>query len=108
MAAEPSFDPNAFLRIGADETITMIVNKSEMGQGVYTSIPMLIAEELECDWSRVRAEPAPVEPVYNNPVTGIQMTGGSMSVKTEWDRMRKVGARGSNDAHRRCRETLEG
>ena len=62
MAAEPPFDPNAFLRIGADETITMIVNKSEMGQGVYTSIPMLIAEELECDWSRVRVEPAPVEP----------------------------------------------
>ena len=92
MGAEPSFDPNAFLRIGADETITVIVNKSEMGQGVYTSLPMVIAEELECDWDRVRAEPAPVEPVYNNPLTGIQMTGGSMSVKTEWDRMRKAGA----------------
>jgi isoquinoline 1-oxidoreductase subunit beta len=92
MAAEPSFDPNAFLRIGADETITVIVDKSEMGQGVYTSLPMVIAEELECDWNRVRAEPAPVDPVYNNPLTGIQMTGGSMSVKTEWDRMRKAGA----------------
>jgi isoquinoline 1-oxidoreductase beta subunit len=92
MAAEPLFDPNAFLRIGADGTVTMIVNKSEMGQGVYTSLPMLIAEELECDWSKVRVEAAPVDPVYVNLQTGIQMTGGSMSVKVEWERMRKVGA----------------
>jgi isoquinoline 1-oxidoreductase beta subunit len=91
-AAEPSFDPNAFLRIGTDGTVTMIVNKSEMGQGVYTALPMLIAEELECDWSTVQVEAAPVEPVYVNPLTGIQMTGGSMSVKTEWERMRKTGA----------------
>ncbi|MGA2403588.1 MAG: xanthine dehydrogenase family protein molybdopterin-binding subunit [Syntrophobacteraceae bacterium] len=91
-AAEPPFDPNAFLRIDTDGTVTVIVNKSEMGQGVYTSLPMLVAEELECDWSKVRAEPAPVNPVYVNPLFGIQMTGGSMSVKTEWERMRKVGA----------------
>jgi isoquinoline 1-oxidoreductase subunit beta len=92
MANDMAYYPAAFLRVGTDETITTMVNKSEMGQGVYTSLPMLIAEELECDWSKVRVEPAPVEPVYNNPVTGIQMTGGSMSVKTEWDRMRKAGA----------------
>ena len=91
-ANDMTYYPAAFLRIGADETITTIVNKSEMGQGVTTSLPMLIAEELECDWSKVRVEAAPVDAVYNNPVAGLQMTGGSMSVKTEWDRMRKVGA----------------
>ncbi len=92
MENDVTYYPAAFLRIGADETITTVVNKSEMGQGVYTSLPMLIAEELECDWSKVRVEPAPVAAIYNNPLVGIQITGGSMSVKTEWDRMRKAGA----------------
>jgi isoquinoline 1-oxidoreductase beta subunit len=86
------YPPNAFLRISPDNTVTIIIGKSEMGQSVYTSLPMLVAEELECDWSKVKVEFAPVAPVYNNPVTGIQMTGGSMSVRTEWERMRKVGA----------------
>jgi isoquinoline 1-oxidoreductase subunit beta len=94
LAAETSapYAPNAFLHIAADNAVTIMVNKSEMGQGVYTSMPMLVAEELECDWSKVRVEPAPVEPVYNNPATGMQMTGGSMSVRTEWERLRQVGA----------------
>ena len=72
--------------------MTVIVNKSEMGQGVYTSLPMLVAEELEADWSKVRYEPAPVDPAYNHPVFGIQMTGGSTSTASEWDRFRKAGA----------------
>jgi isoquinoline 1-oxidoreductase subunit beta len=84
--------PNAFIRIGTDNTVTIIVNHSEMGQGVYTSLPMLIAEELECDWSKVRVESAPVEPVYNHTVYGMQMTGGSSSVWSEYDRLRMVGA----------------
>jgi isoquinoline 1-oxidoreductase beta subunit len=84
--------PDAFIRIGRDETVTIMCNKSEMGQGVYTSIPMLIVEELECDWKNVRVEAAPVDPVYNNPLTGAQMTGGSTSIRTEWDHMRKIGA----------------
>jgi len=93
LAAEAAlYYPNAFIRIGSDESVTIMVNKSEMGQGVYTSIPMLVAEELECDWSTVRAEPAPVAPVYNNLATGMQMTGGSTSIKSEWERMREVGA----------------
>ncbi len=92
LANDLPYRPDAFIRIGTDETITMIVNKSEMGQGVYTAIPMLIAEELECDWSKVRVESAPVDPIYNNPMSGAQMTGGSSSIRTEWDRMRKVGA----------------
>ncbi len=84
--------PNAFIRIGTDDTVTFIVNHSEMGQGVYTSLPMLIAEELECDWSKVRVESAPVDPVYNHTVFGIQMTGGSSSVWSEYERLRMVGA----------------
>ncbi len=83
---------NAFIRIGQDNVVTIVVNKSEMGQGVYTALPMLVAEELECDWDKVRVESAPVEAVYNHTSFGIQMTGGSTSVLSEWDRMRQVGA----------------
>jgi len=83
---------NAFVEIGADETVTILVNKSEMGQGVYTSLPMLVAEELECEWSKIRVESAPVEAVYNHTAFGIQMTGGSTSVSSEWERLRKLGA----------------
>jgi isoquinoline 1-oxidoreductase beta subunit len=86
------FRPNAFIRIGRDEEVTIIVNKSEMGQGVYTSLPMLVAEELEADWKKVRVEPAPVNPVYNHTLWGIQATGGSTSVRTSWDQMLKAGA----------------
>jgi isoquinoline 1-oxidoreductase beta subunit len=91
-AAETPYFPGAFLKIESDETITMIVSKSEMGQGVYTSIPMLVAEELECDWRKIRIEPAPVAQIYANPMTGAMVTGGSTSVRSEWERMSKVGA----------------
>ncbi len=84
--------PNAFIRIGADNTVTLIINKSEMGQGVYTSLPMLIAEELECDWKKIRMESAPVDPAYNHPEWGVQGTGGSSSVRSEWERLSKAGA----------------
>ena len=83
---------NAFVRVGKEGGITILVNKSEMGQGVYTALPMLVAEELECDWAEVRVEPAPVDPIYNRTNIGFQMTGGSSSVSSEWDRLRKVGA----------------
>src|SRR5262245_14777466 len=78
-AAPEVFAPNAFLRIGTDDSVTIIINKAEMGQGVYTSLPMLVAEELEADWNKVRFESAPVDPAYNHPIFGIQMTGGSTS-----------------------------
>ena len=92
-AGATPFAPNAFLRIGSDGTITVIVNKSEMGQGVYTSLPMLIAEELECDWQQVHVQPSPVAPEYNHATFGaIMVTGGSTSVRTEWDRLSKAGA----------------
>ena len=71
----PNFAPNAFIRIGTDDIITVIVNHSEMGQGAYTSLPMLIADELDADWSKIRIEPAPVDPAYNNLQTGMQSYG---------------------------------
>src|SRR4029077_4392853 len=87
-----SFMPNAFVRIGTDERVTVIVNHSEMGQGVYTSLPMLLAEELEADWSKVGFEPAPVDPKYNHPAFGMQMTGGSSSVWSGLEQFRQAGA----------------
>ncbi len=83
---------NAFVRIGADDTVTIVVNHSEMGQGVYTSLPMLVNEELEADWTKVRLEAAPVDPAYNHTAFGMQMTGGSSSVWSEYDRLRQMGA----------------
>lgn len=91
-ASDTVFAPNAFLRIGADGGVTIIINKSEMGQGVYTSLPMLVAEELECDWRMVRVEAASVAPVYNHTVFGIQVTGGSSSTWSEWERLSTAGA----------------
>ncbi len=87
-----SFEPNAFVHIAPDETVTIIVNHSEMGQGVYTSLPMLVNEELDADWKKIRVEAAPVAAVYNHTAFGMQMTGGSTSVWSEYDRLRKVGA----------------
>ena len=94
-AAAPAgadFAPNAFIRIGRDNVVTIIVNKSEMGQGINTALPMLIAEELEVDLRRVKVQAAPVGAAYAHPQVGIQFTGGSQSVATEWDRFRKAGA----------------
>jgi isoquinoline 1-oxidoreductase beta subunit len=93
-AAPPTalFALNPFIRIGADGRVVIMVNKSEMGQGVYTSLPMLIAEELEVDLSRIRIEAAPVGPDYYHAQWGIQVTGGSTSVLSEWERLRRVGA----------------
>ena len=92
-AGEVPFAPNAFLHIGTDESVTVIVNKSEMGQGVYTSLPMLLAEELCCDWKNVRFQAAPVAPEYNHTQFGpIMVTGGSTSVRSEWARLSLAGA----------------
>src|SRR2546425_6968934 len=86
-----SFAPNAFVRIGTDERVTVIVNHSEMGQGVYTSLPMLLAEELDANWNKVGFESAPVDPKYNHPVYGMQMTGGSSSVWSGFQQFRQAG-----------------
>ncbi|MBS0395258.1 MAG: xanthine dehydrogenase family protein molybdopterin-binding subunit [Proteobacteria bacterium] len=86
------FQPNAFIRIGSDNVVTLIVSMAEMGQGVLTSLPQLLAEELEADWRHVRFEQAPVDPAYNNPMFQMQGTGGSTSVRAFWDPLRKAGA----------------
>lgn len=85
-------EPNAWIRIDSDDTVTVMVNHSEMGQGITTALSMIVAEELEADWDKVRAEIAPVATVYNNPKFGVQATGGSTSVRTCWETLRKAGA----------------
>ncbi len=91
-ATDQEFAPNAFIRIGADNTTTFIASKAEMGQGVYTSLSMLIAEELEVDWGAIQVESAPVDSVYNHTQFGMQITGGSTSVSSSWEQLRKAGA----------------
>src|SRR5712691_9452441 len=90
--AKPLPDPNAFLRIGEDESVTVLLSHSEMGQGIWTTLPMLLAEELGCDWSKVRVEHAPAALAYAHTAYGIQMTGGSTSTWSEFDRYRQAGA----------------
>jgi isoquinoline 1-oxidoreductase subunit beta len=81
------FSPNAYLRITPDNKITIVVARSEMGQGVRTALPMILAEELEADWKQIQIEQAGASTLY-----GDQTTGGSASVRTTWDPMRKAGA----------------
>jgi isoquinoline 1-oxidoreductase subunit beta len=91
--AAADFKPNAFIRITPDNQVTVVCAQSEMGQGVLTAIPMLVAEELDADWSKIRVEQAPANPAYGNPAfNGLQATGGSASVRGFWDPMRKAGA----------------
>jgi isoquinoline 1-oxidoreductase subunit beta len=95
LAPAPPSEPvaaNAWVRIAADDTVTILIDKSEMGQGVVTSLAMLLAEELEFDWKRVKTEFAPAAPVYFNPVFGLQGTGGSTSVRASWEPLTKAGA----------------
>ncbi|MEK6768209.1 MAG: molybdopterin cofactor-binding domain-containing protein, partial [Gemmatimonadota bacterium] len=91
-APPDTFAPNAFLRIGTDGAVTVMVGYSEMGQGIMTAIPMLIAEELEVDWTAVRFESAPAERAYANPMFGQQGTGGSTTVRASFVPMRQAGA----------------
>jgi isoquinoline 1-oxidoreductase subunit beta len=92
LAAEAGFSPNAWLRITPDNRITVVCGSSEMGQGVLTAIPQLLAEELDADWASVRVEQAPVSAAFNNPAFGMQATGGSTTVRGHWDVMRNAGA----------------
>ncbi len=87
-----SFAPNAFLRVGSDDTVTVLLAHSEMGQGIWTALPMLVAEELDADWSRIKVEHAPAAPAYAHTAFGMQMTGGSSSTWSEFDRCRQAGA----------------
>jgi len=87
------FAPGAFIRIDRDGQVTFVMNQVEMGQGTYTSMPMLIAEELEVDLAKVHLEHAPPDDkLYGNPLLGFQVTGGSTSVRAFWEPLRRAGA----------------
>lgn len=87
-----AYPPTAFIRIAPDNTTTILVNKLEFGQGVMTALPMLIAEELDCDWEKVRAEHAPTAAIYAHPQFGMQFTRDSMSVASSYRQFRVIGA----------------
>src|SRR5256712_5037842 len=86
------FAPNAFLRVGSDDNVTVLLAHYQMGQGIWTALPMLIDEELDADWSKIKVEHADAAPVYAHTAFGIQMTGGSTSTWSEFDRYRQAGA----------------
>src|ERR1700737_583534 len=85
--------PNAYVRIDRDNAVAMIVPRVEMGQGTYTSLPMLIAEELEVELSQIHVEHAPPDAkLYSDPILGEQATGGSTAIRGAFDPLRRVGA----------------
>lgn len=96
LAAAVRFEPNAFLRIGADNSVTVIAKHLEMGQGTYTGLATLVAEELDADWAQVKVEGAPADAKrYNNLFWGpTQGTGGSTAMANSWEQLRKAGAAG--------------
>ena len=91
-AAGTVYTPNAWVHIADDNTITILSARSEMGQGVYTSLPMLIAEELNVNLSQIKVTAAPPAAVYVNALLGAQITGGSTSIRDGWEKLRTSGA----------------
>lgn len=92
-AGSEAFEPNAFVRIGSDGQVVLTMPYVEMGQGTYTSIPMLIAEELDVSLNQVRLEHAPPnEKLYANPLLGVQATGNSNAMRGAWKPLREAGA----------------
>src|SRR5215475_4176472 len=91
--AAGSFEPNIWLKIGADDNVTIKLTQLEMGQGVMTSMPMLVAEELDVDWNKIKTEWVPADLKYGNPnFGGAQLTAGSNSVRGMWKLLREAGA----------------
>lgn len=86
------FVANAFVRIAKDGAVTIVVGRSEMGQGVLTSLPQIVAEELDADWKKVQFEQSPADPAYVRLGINMMITGGSWSVRTGWQQMRTAGA----------------
>jgi isoquinoline 1-oxidoreductase subunit beta len=91
-ARAATFTPNAFVRIGSDDLITVLIGKSEMGQGVYTGLPMVLAEELDVNPAQVRVEFAPVDRAFYMPWLPAQLTGGSSSTNSTYQALRQAGA----------------
>ena len=91
--AAGTFDPNVWIRINADDSVRIMLTMLEMGQGVMTSMPMLVAEELDFDWKKIKPEWAGADPKYGNPnFGGQQLTAGSNSVRGMWKTLREAGA----------------
>ena len=87
------FAPNAFIRVAGDGKITLIMPQVEMGQGTYTSVSMILADEMDADWAQVAVDHAPPnDALYGNPVFGIQVTGNSNSIRSFWEPLRKAAA----------------
>jgi isoquinoline 1-oxidoreductase beta subunit len=91
-SATKAADLGLWIRITADGTITLIAPSSEMGQGVNTSLSMIIAEEMEADWQSIKTETAPANSDYKNPEQPLQITGASSSLRGFWQPLREVGA----------------
>jgi isoquinoline 1-oxidoreductase subunit beta len=90
---KPNQQPTAFVKIDPDNTVHVRINRLEFGQGVHTGLAMLVAEELDADWSRVKGELAWANDPYKDPNFGIQMTGGSSAIAHSWQQYREIGAR---------------
>ncbi|MGD9097739.1 MAG: molybdopterin-dependent oxidoreductase, partial [Desulfobacterales bacterium] len=91
-AAALPFKPHAFLEIAADDTITVWIGQTNLGQGTHTGIPMVIADELDAAWESIRVKPAPAGEAFKDPLWHSQFTGGSTSIRHRWDLLRTVGA----------------
>src|SRR5258705_12197160 len=89
----PTFPPDAFVHVRPDGTIVIQVNRLEFGQGAQTALPMILADEMDADWSHVVAELAPAADVYKDPVFGLQMVGGSASIPNSFQQYRELGAK---------------
>lgn len=88
-----AFTPNAFVRVAADDSVTVLVKHIEFGQGPFTGLATLVAEEMDADWAQMRAEHAPADvKLYANLAFGVQGTGGSTAMANSWEQMRKAGA----------------
>jgi len=92
-ALKPHEKPSAFVQISPDGKITVTINRLEFGQGVQTSLPMILAEELDADWSLVRSRNGTADAAYHDPRTGMHLTGGSNSIKNSYTQYRELGAR---------------
>ena len=93
-AADITFKPHAFLEIAADDTITVWVGQTNLGQGTHTGIPMIIADELDAAWEKVAVKMALAAEPFKSPVWHVQATGGSSSIRHRWDILRRAGAAG--------------
>ncbi|HWW69959.1 MAG TPA: molybdopterin cofactor-binding domain-containing protein, partial [Duganella sp.] len=92
-ALKPTQQPSAFVQIAPNGEVTVTHNRLEFGQGVQTGLPMILAEELDADWSLVRSKSGTNDPAYHDPVFGMHLTGGSNSIKNSFTQYRELGAR---------------